>query len=48
MGRKIRFPTVLENILVLSFVVRENIEKSVSGRLSDQNTLPPPAFRHIT
>jgi len=28
MGRKNRFPTVLENLLVLSFVVRENIEKS--------------------
>jgi len=28
MGRKIRFPTVLGNLLVVSFVVRENIEKS--------------------
>ena len=28
MGRKNRFPTVLENLLVLSFVVRENIKNS--------------------
>ena len=28
-GRKIRFPTVLENLPVLSWVVRENLDRSM-------------------